>query len=451
MSHAEVEAWYKKKTGKDMNGPHHYQAAYEHGNGEQEAVHQARIEVAIDEMIAKYPGKRILVVAHGGTFRGFNTHFFNLTMEQGYRGLARIGNAEYRDFLSLPLTNNLDTWIVSRLNRLVATVAGGFEAYDLQIPTRAITEFMDDLTNWYVRRSRRRFWKSENDGDKFEAYETLYHVLVTLTKVMAPITPMIADAVYSGLTCSESVHLTRFPEGTRAHMFDSLEADMKRARDIITLGLALRGQKKIRVRQPLASITIGEPIDAYFQEIIREELNVKEVKTEDMSHVARKICKPNAKLIGPRFGKAVQDIIIQAKSGNFGELEGGRIQIGEYTLEAGEYEIAYEPLEGVSLDVMSGTGMVIAMDSTITEELELEGYARDLVRVIQDLRKEAGYEVSDRVQVALHGEKMEKILSLFADYITSETLSVIDESLIEGDISREMDVEGIMVKVVVKR
>ncbi len=451
MSHAEVEAWYKEKTGKDMNGPHHYQAAYEHGNGEQEDVHQARIEVAINDMIAKYPGKRILVVAHGGTFRGFNTHFFNLTMEQGYRGAARIGNAEYRDFLSLPLTNNLDTWIISRLNRLVATVAGGFEAYDLQIPTRAITEFMDDLTNWYVRRSRRRFWKSENDGDKFEAYETLYHVLVTLTKVMAPITPMIADAVYCGLTCNESVHLTRFPEGTRAHMFDGLEADMKRARDIITLGLALRGQKKIRVRQPLASITIGEPIDAYFQEIIREELNVKEVKTEDMSHVARTICKPNAKLIGPRFGKAVQDIIVQAKSGNFIELDAGRIQIGEYILESGEYEIAYEPLEGVSLDVMSGTGMVIAMDTVMTEELELEGYARDLVRVIQDLRKEAGYEVSDRVRVALHGEKMEKILSLFADYITSETLSVIDESLTTGDISREIDVEGIMVKVVVKR
>lgn len=234
----------------------------------------------------------------------------------------------------MPLSNRLDTWIVSRLNRLIATVSGGFECYDLQIPTRAIMEFMDDLTNWYVRRSRRRFWKSENDGDKLEAYETLYHVLMTLTKVMAPITPMISEAVYRGLTGNESVHLERFPEFTRSHMSDPLESDMKRARDIITLGLALRGQKKIRVRQPLSSITIGEPIDAYFQEIIREELNVKEVKTEDMSHVARTICKPNAKLIGPRFGKAVQDIIIQAKSGNFQELGSGRIQVGEYILEA---------------------------------------------------------------------------------------------------------------------
>ncbi|MFA6091020.1 MAG: DUF5915 domain-containing protein, partial [Candidatus Gracilibacteria bacterium] len=188
-----------------------------------------------------------------------------------------------------------------------------------------------------------------------------------------------------------------------------------------------------------------------FQEIIREELNIKEVKFEDMSHVARKICKPNAKLIGPRFGKAVQDVIIQAKSGNFQELEGGQIQVGEYILESGEYEIAYEPLQDMTLDVMSGSGMVIAMDTTITEELELEGFARDLVRVIQDLRKEAGYEVSDRIQVALTGEKMEKILALFADYITSETLSVIDNGLLEGDISREVDVDGLVVNVVVKR
>jgi len=450
-SHTEIENWYKEKTGKNLDGPYHYRAAYEHGGGEHEENHQTRVEWAINDILAKYPGKRVLVVAHGGTSRAFNIHFFNLSMEEWYGRDGRIDNAEYRDFLSVPLTNNLDTWIVSRLNRLTATVAGGFESYDLQIPTRAITEFMDDLTNWYVRRSRRRFWKSENDGDKFEAYETLYHVLTTLTKVMAPITPMISEAVYRGLTGHESVHLERFPEFTRAHMFDSLESDMKQARDIITLGLALRGQKKLRVRQPLASITIGENLSEYFQEIIREELNVKEVKIEDMSHVARKICKPNAKLIGPRFGKAVQDVIIQAKSGNFQDLDNGRIQVGEYVLEAGEYEIAYEPLDGVTLDVISGTGMVIAMDTIITEELELEGYARDLVRVIQDLRKDAGYEVSDRVRVALHGEKMEEILALFADYITSETLSVIDENLVEGDISREIDVEGIIVKVVVKR
>lgn len=139
-----------------------------------------------------------------------------------------------------PITNKLDVWIISRLNRLIAMVEGGFEAYDLQIPTRAITEFMDELTNWYIRRSRRRFWKSENDGDKLGAYETLYHVLVTLTQVMAPITPMISEAVYRGLTGAESIHLERFSEYSRTSIFPGLDTDMNRVREIITLGLALR-------------------------------------------------------------------------------------------------------------------------------------------------------------------------------------------------------------------
>jgi isoleucyl-tRNA synthetase len=136
--------------------------------------------------------------------------------------------------------NKLDVWIISRLNRLIESVTGGFESYDLQIPIRAIMEFMDELTNWYIRRSRRRFWKSENDGDKLGAYETLYHVLVTLTKVMAPIMPMISEAVYRGLTGGESVHLDRFPKFSRTNIFSTLDIDMSRVREIITLGLALR-------------------------------------------------------------------------------------------------------------------------------------------------------------------------------------------------------------------
>lgn len=260
-----------------------------------------RIETAYRELLEKYEGKNILIVSHGGVYRALNRFIFNLDYEEAHYRIRGLQNCETVELLRTPLTNHLDTWIVSRLNRLIATVSGGFESYDLQIPTRAITEFMDDLTNWYIRRSRRRFWKSENDTDKMGAYETLYHVLVTLTKVMAPITPMISEAVYRGLTNRESVHLERFPEFNVTNIFTNLDTDMSRVRDIITLGLALRGQKKIRVRQPLASTTIGEDLSEYFQEIIREELNVKEVKIEDMSHVAKKICKPNAKLIGPRF------------------------------------------------------------------------------------------------------------------------------------------------------
>jgi len=431
----------------DYSKSSHVQITHEWENLED--IHN-RVSDGYQKLLQKYQGKRILIVSHGWVYRPLLRFTKGLSLEEAY-AFKGIGNCEVVKLFAHPITNKLDTWIISRLNRLVATVVGGFEAYDLQIPTRAITEFMDELTNWYIRRSRRRFWKSENDGDKLGAYETLYHVLVTLTKVMAPITPMISEAVYRGLTGAESVHLERFPEFSRTSIFPTLDADMNRVREIITLGLALRWQKKIRVRQPLASITIGEPLSEYFQEIICEELNVKEVKIEDMSHVARKICKPNAKLIGAKFWKAVQDIIREAKAGNFSELDAGQIQVGEYILENWEYEIAYEPIEWVSLDVMSGSGMVVAMDTEITKELELEGYARDIVRIIQDLRKEAGYSVSDRIRVNLSGDSIDSILALFSDYITSETLSTIDPSLTSGDLSKEIEMEGMKVNVVVKK
>ncbi len=433
----EIEALYRKKMGKDFPENTHYKVAYEIGDGEEKHVFQERTESWIEKLRVLYPWKRLLIVAHGGTFRSFNEYFFWFSDFQ-----HGIGNAEYVDFPTRKLSNPLDVWVYSRLERLKASVAGGFESYDLQIPTRAIAEFMDDLTNWYVRRSRRRFWKSENDSDKFEAYETLYHVLITLTKIIAPITPMIAEAVYRWLTSKESVHLERYPHIHRALMFDHLESDMKRARDIITLWLALRSEKKIRVRQPLKSITLGESIDPFFEEIIKEELNVKTIQIENMSNVAIKICKPNARLIGPRFMWAVQAIITQAKSGNFIELPNGRIQVGEYLLEEGEFEIAYEPIEWVSLDVMSGSGLVIAMDTTLTNELILEWFARDLVRLIQDMRKEAGYIVSDRIRLMISWENSEEILSLFTPYITTETLSSIEVSIEEWDMTKTVDIEG---------
>lgn len=300
----------------------------EMGVAESNDAFEARTFGAYRKILEKFSGKRILIVGHGNTFRSVYGNVMGIDQEEALTNkMYRLKNTELVHMPAVPLTNALDRFILSELQIVIAKVTDAFESYDLQRATYAIMDFMDDLTNWYIRRSRRRFWKSENDGDKMGAYETLYHVLTTLTKVMAPITPIIADAVYRGLTGAESVHLERFPEFSRTAVSQTLQANMKRARDIITLGLALRGQKKIRVRQPLASITIGENLSEYFQEIIREELNVKEVKIEDMSHVARKICKPNAKLIGPRFGKAVQEIIVQAKSGNFHEFDGGRVLI----------------------------------------------------------------------------------------------------------------------------
>ncbi len=175
------------------------------------------------------------------------------------------------------------------------------ERYEVTEATRPIVKFMDNLTNWYIRRSRKRFWKSENDGDKMQAYETLYEVLVTLCKVMAPFTPFVTEHIYKNLTGEESVHLSDFPVADLTLIDTKLNADMDLVQKIINLGLSLRTRAKIRVRQPLQSISIGTKIDEYYKNIIKEELNIKEVLEVDSSSIAKKICKPNGRLIGPKF------------------------------------------------------------------------------------------------------------------------------------------------------
>ena len=336
-----------------------------------------------------YRGKRILIVAHGGVF---------LTLKQGLYGhgpelpvaATRLKNAEVTELPSYVMKNPLDRFIVSEIQMLIAKHTEGFEKYDLQQATRAITEFMDDLTNWYVRRSRRRFWGAGIDEDKNAAYETLYRVLVDISKLLSPFCPFVSEYVFRLLTGKESVHLERMPNFERLLVAKDLLESMNQTKNLVNLGLSLRAKKKLRVRQPLASVTIGESLDAYFLEILKEELNVKEVIIADMSKIATKIAKPNARLLGPKFGKEVQAIILAAKMGYFEEKEDGKIvvktapskqknileELGveakEFTLEPGEFEMAYEPMEGSLIDVEGGFGTIVAMDTVVTDSLRLE-------------------------------------------------------------------------------
>jgi len=199
--------------------------------------------------------------------------------------------------------------------------------YEVTDATRPIVRFMDNLTNWYIRRSRKRFWKSENDGDKMQAYETLYEVLVTLTKVMAPFTPFVTENIFKSLTGKESVHLEDFPIADESLIDAELNEAMDICQKVINLGLSLRTAQKIRVRQPLQSISIGFELSDYYKDIIKEELNVKEVNTVDSSSIAQKICKPNGRLIGPKFGKDVKNIISEAKSGNFEIIDENTVKV----------------------------------------------------------------------------------------------------------------------------
>ena len=388
----------------------------------------------------------MLVVAHGGVYKAVFEHFENVDQSVAFdrRMYPTLANAESVELPHAPRVNPMDRWILGELHTLNAKVQYAYEKYDLQTMARSILDFMDDLTNWYVRRSRRRFWREENDMDKISGYETLHRVLVDLCQIAAPVIPFVTEHIYRGLTEHESVHLEYFPEFNRFSVPRDIRDDMKSTKDFVALGLALRGRKKLRVRQPLQSLTIGTTLSEYYVEILKEELNVKEIiMGADMSKVARLICRPDARKIGPRFGKQVQEILSAAKSGNFVELPDGKVQVGEAVLEVGEFELVYEPLS-LDMDVEGGNGLVILMDTHITDGLRREGMARDIVRAIQDLRKEAGYEVSDHISLSIvGGEEIAAVISENKEYITSETLadSLSLSPLEKSDISREVDVE----------
>jgi isoleucyl-tRNA synthetase len=224
--------------------------------------------------------------------------------------------------MTTPLVNDLDRWILSKLQVLIGQVHDAMDGYDVSRACRAIVDYMDHLTNWYVRLSRRRFWESGMTPDKQSAYETLYTVLTEVSKLMAPLMPFLAESVFQGLTKRESVHLEYVTFPNRHLIANDLNRDMEKCENIVSLGLALRSQKNIRVRQPLAFVTITEKLSEYYNTIIRDELNVKEIRFEDPEKLAKKIAKPDAKKIGPKYGKDVQSIISLAKNGEFEEMEG---------------------------------------------------------------------------------------------------------------------------------
>jgi len=407
-----------------------------------------RVTECIKEIQEKYKWKNVLVVAHSWVSRPFNKYFFNLSNEDAHYKRASMPNAKLLKLPNTPLNNPLDKWIISELYTLVSDVRNGFDTYRLNESTRPIIKFMDNLTNWYIRRSRKRFWKSENDTDKIEAYNTLLEVLITTSKIIAPFMPFVSEEIYKSLTWEESVHLTYFPENIKALINDELNKDMDQTQKIINLWLAWRANHKIRVRQPLKSISIAEKLDKYYEEIIKEELNVKEVLIVNWTSLAKKICKPNGRNIGPKFGKDVKFIISEAKAGNFEELESWNVKVWDFELEVWDFELVYEAWDSWQL-IEAWYGMVIAMDPEITDELKNEWYARDIVRQIQEARKDANYEVDDRIRVELIMNNEWWIMNSFGKYIETETLSTLVNNIWDTDIEKEIELENFG-KVIIK-
>jgi len=280
--------------------------------------------------------------------------------------------------------------------------------------------------------------------------------------------PFVSEYMYKELTWKKSVHLTDFPTFDESLINEELNNDTDKIQKIITLGLAWRANNKLRVRQPLKSITITDTLDSYYTEIIKEELNVKEVLVVDGNSLAKQVCKPNGRAIWPKFWKDVKFIMTEAKSGNFEILENGSVRIKgqtqgtaptengrgescvhpEFILEEWDFELVFEAWETWAL-IEAGFWMVIAMDSKITEELKLEWYARDLVRQIQEARKEADYQVDDRIQVSL--SSADEILTKFKDYIQNETLSSIVEKIESGDIDKVVEIWDLKINLKLKK
>jgi isoleucyl-tRNA synthetase len=356
-------------------------------------------------------------------------------------------------------SNKLDQWILSELNVLIEEVTKNMDAYNLTWATRPMQDFLENLSNWYVRRSRRRFWKSENDGDKDQAYQTLYIVLTTFCKILAPFMPFISDEIFINLTGKKSVHMEDWPKSKDSRIDDKLNREMAAVRKVVNLGHSVRGKARIKVRQPLQKVQIALPRGIQKKWIkdqtvvILEELNVKELElVDEVGDIIEQTAMPNARVLGPKYGKEVQQIIQQAKSGKFILQAGGKVKVGKYVLENNEVEVGFRGKEGY--DVESEDGVVVILDTNVTKGLVREGYAREIVRYIQEMRKEADFNVSDRIYLLVRAEgEIEVAVTEFADYIEKETLAIeiSQAGELDYDIAKDVEVEGQPVKILIRK
>ncbi|WP_339620093.1 isoleucine--tRNA ligase [uncultured Salinibacterium sp.] len=325
--------------------------------------------------------------------------------------------------------NVLDRYLLAKTRELVEDVTAELDALDSPMAAAKLRDFADVLTNWYVRRSRDRFWS----GDDTDAFDTLFTVLETVARVAAPLIPLVAEDMWRGLTGERSVHLTDWPDATAFPSDHDLVASMDRVREIASSGLALRKARSLRVRLPLASLTVVSAVPsalAPFSDILRDELNVKAVKFElleegslDSFGITKKLTV-NARALGPRVGKQVQHVIKEAKAGNW-ETTADGVSVDGMALEAGEYELQMEAADESSAIAFLSDGGFVIIDTQLTAELSAEGLARDVIRAIQDARKAAGFDVSDRIDLVISADDASDhdAIAFHSAMIASETLA----------------------------
>ncbi|MBI14840.1 MAG: isoleucine--tRNA ligase [Chloroflexi bacterium] len=369
-------------------------------------------------------------------------------------------------FPELDKRSELDRWIISELHSLIASVTESLENFEPEKMTRDVEEFMGFLSNWYVRRSRRRFWKSGSlqdtdiDVDKLSAYATLYEVLLDLTKLLAPVIPFVTESIYQNLTSSlsdrkESVHLETYPEADTSVLDQDLSYRTRLAMKLSSMGRAARSKSGIKVRQPLEHLyvhtrnSIETDMLPLISEQILDELNVKNITpVSDASDIVSFKIQPNLPLLGPKYGKDINKIKTILSEMDPLEVRkmvesGENIALDEFILNVEDILISATELEGVSSVVDSG--YAVAISSEISEDLKDEGFARELVHHIQNMRKEAGFEISDHIDLWIYdSESIKYAINKHHDYICLETLAkkINDKISPDDSYGGKYEIEG---------
>ena len=362
----------------------------------------------------------------------------------------------------------MDRWILSKLNSMVQAVDENLGNYRIPEAGRALQEFVDDLSNWYLRRSRQRYWVKEMTQDKINAYMTLYTALVTTAKAAAPMVPFLSESIYRNLVCThdaaapESVHLCDFPEVQKQWIDSKLEQDMDEVVKIVVLGRAARNGANLKNRQPLAAMYVkAEPLESFYQDVIRDELNLKQVVfQEDLSEFTSYSFKPQLKTLGPRYGKKLGEIrtLLTNLNGSAAKKELDATGALKLTLADGT-EIALAP-EDLLIEMTKSDrffsvedgDLTAAIDTQLTEELIEEGLVREVISKVQTMRKDSGFEVMDHIRLWVWGDKaVEAAVRKNAETIREETLS--DEIRLEAHESggKDWDINGKAASIAVEK
>ena len=390
-------------------------------------------------------------------FRSFkNTYnFFQL-----YSGTDDIDPREF--FVDYDKRPEIDRWILSRFNNLLKMYSENMDKFEVTKVVRAISDFViEDLSNWYIRRNRRRFWNTEVDDDKKAVYNTTYEILLGVSKIIAPITPFVAEEMYRNLTDKKSVHLDFIPECDESLIDEALEEKMDIVRNLVTIGRASREKVKIKVRQPLSEIVVDFALKekiSDLEELIKEELNVKHVVFEkDLSGFMNYMLKPDFKVCGKILGAKIKEFgkfLNETNAKEFIEkLEKGSVFVnlnGEETEILKEYvDVKVSAKEG--FDVTMENNLFVILDTTLTDELLDEGFAREIISKIQQMRKSADFDVLDEIRIKCAcSERLKKAVENYKEFIMNETLGV-ELTFVDSLDTEEVDFNGEVGKLFVER